>query len=317
MAKLCFGSDPEFMLQDQNGIFRSAIGIVPGNKYKPHKVGKNRYYYDNVMAECTVLPAKTRAEAIINFQTSFQNFAKLIAPHNMVIQASQEYPPEELAHKDALAIGCDREACVYALREIEPPEAEFIKGTLRSAGGHLHIGSSWIKKNPLNCIATIRMCDLFLGTMSIFLDKDKTSKRRKELYGKAGRFRIPPHGAEYRSLGNFWLASPKLVGFMYDMCNFIMEFLEADKHSQLWYVDTNRLNDENAWNEDGFDPADCHKCTGYDVNRLRKAIDTMDKKLGKKFLNLIQELMPVKLFSVFEKLAANGKYDFHKEWAIA
>ena len=310
------GSDPEMMLMSK-GNYRSAIGVVPGTKYKPHKVGKNLYYYDNVMAECTIQPASDKKEAVEYFRTAFRNYAKLVHPNTLVVQASQNYPVSELKHKDALAIGCDREACAYALMEMEPPEEAFVAGTLRSAGGHLHLGSSWIKKDPINCLSTIRMCDLFLGTMSIFLDKDATSKKRKELYGKAGRFRMPPHGAEYRSLSNFWLASPKLVGFIYDMAKFVLSFLEDGKHNQLWNIDTERLNSEDAWNEEDFTPASCHKCVGYDTNALRKAIDTMDKTKGTKFLSFIKDMLPANLYNDFETLASQREsYDFYKEWKL-
>ena len=140
MANFTFGSDPEFMLI-RDGIFRSAIGIVPGTKYKRHRIGDNYYYYDNVMAECTIEPAASKPEALANFERAFRSFAKLVKPNILVVRASQEYPREELAHKDALEIGCDREFCCYALRDIEPPEEDFQSGQLRSAGGHLHIGS--------------------------------------------------------------------------------------------------------------------------------------------------------------------------------
>lgn len=315
MANFTFGSDPEFMLV-RDGVFRSAIGVVPGTKYKRHRIGKNHYYYDNVMAECTILPAASKQEALANFKIAFNSFAKLVHPNILVVRASQEYPREELTHKDALAIGCDREYCCYALRDIEPPEEDFQSGQLRSAGGHLHIGSKFAK-DSYGCLATIRMMDLFLGTMSIYLDKDKTTKRRKELYGKAGRFRSPKHGAEYRSLGNFWLASPKLVGFIYDMVAFIMQFVEDRRHEQLWFIDEDRLNSDDAWNEDGFDPSSCHKCTGYDLDALRYAIDNVDAKQGMDFLSFIEKLIPQRLFNKFRVLVDEGPFDFYKEWNLA
>jgi hypothetical protein len=299
----------------RDGVFRSAIGIVPGTKYKRHRIGKNHYYYDNVMAECTIEPAASKQEALANFNRAFSSFAKLVKPNILVVRASQEYPREELAHKDALEIGCDREFCCYALRDIEPPEEDFQSGALRSAGGHLHIGSKFAKESK-GCLSTIRMMDLFLGTMSIYLDKDKTTKRRKELYGQAGRFRTPPHGAEYRSLGNFWLSSPKLVGFIYDMVAFIMQFVEDGGHEQFWFIDEDRLNSDDAWNEEGFDPASCHICKGYDLAALRYAIDTVDMKQGQDFLSFIKGLMPARLFNKFQVLVDEGPFDFYTEWGL-
>ena len=316
MNRVTVGSDPEFCLT-KDGIFCSAIGVVKGDKHKPYKVGKNNYYYDNVMAECTVVPAETKADVIENFRNSFRRYAAMVKPHMLTIRASAEYPKSELKHKDALAIGCEPEFCAYTVQQIAPPEAKFIKGTLRSAGGQLHIGSPFIAGDPIRCIATIRMCDLFIGTMSIFLDKDPTSKKRKELYGKAGRFRAPEHGAEYRSLGNFWIASPDLVGFMFDMCLFIVDFVETGKYDKLWFFDKAKFEDDKSWEQEDFTPASCHTCIGYNADALRKSIDEMDKAAGTKFLELIRTMVPNDLYKQFEVMATKQKaYNLYEEWGL-
>jgi hypothetical protein len=312
--KFTIGTDPEFMLT-REGKYKSAIGVVPGSKHKKHKIGNFYFYYDNVMAECTVPPSKSREEFVDTIRNALHAYSKLVSPHKLLIQASQEFPKSELQSEEAMRIGCDREACAYALIEPDPPEDAFRAGTLRSAGGHIHLGAT-IAQDPFGCLFTIRMMDLFLGVPSIWLDKDITSKRRKELYGLAGRFRKPEHGAEYRASGNFWLASPRLVELIYDIGQFTLGFVEEQRYKDLWFVDEERLNNDESWNDENFSPADCHICTGYDAGRLRDAVNTMNKTAGRKFMPLIKKYLPAKVFSAIESLSDLPKPDPYKEWGL-
>jgi hypothetical protein len=309
------GSDPEMMLT-KDGKYFSAIDIVPGDKYERHEIGKHQYYYDNVMAECAVFPGKNRESVINNFRDCLQKFAKLVKPYKLVTQASQNYPASQLEHPDAKAIGCDPEYCVYDLCVATPPEQEFITNSLRTAGGHIHLGCKMLQEDEMACYFTIRMMDLFLGLPSIYVDRDKTSAARRKLYGKAGRFRKPEHGVEYRSLGNFWISSPKLVGLVYDVCDFTLDFVKCKKHLDFWTVDEARLNDNAAWNDPEFSPADCHVCHGYDLKSLREAIDTSNKTKGRKFWKLISRLMPLQLYHHLQSATNYTQFDLYKEWGI-
>lgn len=310
------GSDPEMMIVGSNGKVRSAIGIVPGTKDKKHKIGDDYFYYDNTMAECMVKPGGTREEMVANFRTVLQKYATLVSPNKLATIASHKFPASELTHKDALAIGCKRESCCYALKEIEPPPGNVIPGPLRSSGGHVHLGAK-VCQDWLGCIFSIRMMDLFVGIPSIFLDKDPTSAERKELYGKAGRFRKPKHGSEYRSLSNFWIASPKLVEFIFDASQFVVQFISDGRHLKLWHIDEKTLKDDASWNDPAFDPASCHYCDGYDVANMRAAIDTMDKKKAKECMKLIETLMPADLFGRMMKLTElKTPPDLYKEWEL-
>ena len=76
-----FGSDPEFILMDQKGKFKSAIGVVEGTKKKRLRIGNDQFFYDNVLAECTVAPAESKDAAMENMGKvlkTYANNAKLI-----------------------------------------------------------------------------------------------------------------------------------------------------------------------------------------------------------------------------------------------
>ena len=317
--KFTIGTDPELMLEMQTSTGKhlvSAIGRVPGDKYKRHKIGKHEYYYDNVMAECAVAPSETKAGLVENLRDCFQQYADLVNPLKLIPQASADYPISELQHDDAKAIGCDPELCVYSLTEAEAPKAEFRSGLLRTCGGHIHLGAP-ICKDEYGSLFVIRMLDLFLGIPSIYIDKDKTTKRRKKLYGKAGRFRLPEHGVEYRSLGNFWLRSPATVELIYDICEFTLNFVAENRHLKLWKVDFDTLKNDDSWNDPDFQPSNCYQCHGYDVIAMRHAFDEMDKSKGQKFMKLVQELMPTSLYLQIDKFCTSSNSEgFYKAWRI-
>ena len=308
------GSDPEFMLM-RDGRYYSAIEIVPGDKDHRYQIGQHEYYFDNVLAECSIFPGSDKQDTIYQFRDCLQKYANLIKPYTLVAQAAQEYPHNELRHQKAKEAGCDPERCAYALQMLKPKTNLFAHNAMRSAGGHIHLGTS-LAKTMYGAEFIVRMMDLFIGLPSIYIDHDLTARQRKTLYGRAGRYRLPKHGVEYRTLGNFWLSSPKLVGLIYDLCKFILQFVEQDEHLKLWTVDFNKLNDDHAREQPEFRAADCHHCHGYDVATLRNAIDTMDRKQGKSFMKMIFDILPVELTESLKTAAQPIKYDLYKEWCI-
>ena len=309
-----FGSDPEFMLL-RGGRIRSAIGVLTGNKLNRQKLGEHEYFYDNVLAECAVKPAGSRQEAVDNMRDCLRRFTRLVHPHRLMCKAAHEYDWESLDSREAKEIGCDREYCAYQLKEVVPPEEEFVAGQLRTAGGHVHLGANVILEDDFGAIYATKMLDLFLGIPAVFLDGDATTRRRKQLYGQAGTFRDPEYGVEYRALGNFWLQSPKLLSLVYDLCAFTLNFLAARKHLDLWTIDLETLDSDDAWNDEDFDPANCHRCVGYDAESVKEAINTMSKSKAQKHLNFIAEHLPPQLHDRILSLS-NQNWDLYREWKL-
>ena len=302
------GADPEFLLMKE-GIYYSAIGIVNGTRDRRICCGGHYFHYDNVLAECNVKPSWTKSETLENFQECFRLYAKIVHPYKLIPQASQIYPSNQMSHPDARKVGCNIEWCAYQMVEIDDKKTEqMIKSTnLRSAGGHVHLGATMLK-DQFNQIFAVRMLDLFLGIPSIFLDCDPTSAYRKQLYGKAGRHRRPVYGLEYRTLGNFWLASPKLVELTYDICEFVLQFVDTKQHLKLWLV-------EDDW-ATRRDWANAHHCVGYNVQKLRSAIDQTNISQGEELLNLVTKYLPATIIEKFQTLRNARNIDFYKEWSL-
>jgi hypothetical protein len=309
-----FGSDPEFMLT-KDGRFFSAIGVVKGTKSKRIQRNGHEFYYDNVLAECAVKPARNKDEAIKHVGSALKTYAELVSPYRLKCQASLEYPENQLKHRHAFKAGCAEEDCAYTLKTFRTEEDTFKITRLRSAGGHIHIGHEFPQQSLLNCYALARMLDLFVGIPSIFLDQDKTSPLRKKLYGSPGRFRRPEHGLEYRSMGNFWLSSPELVGVIYDLVEFTVEFTANGGDKHFWNVDMAALTDDANWKKKGFSPSKCHKCTAYDVPLLKKAITKMDKSLAAEFMPLIGRYLPRPVFQALS--SPPDPVDLYDAWSLS
>ena len=314
------GTDPEFMLRKNGNIF-SSIGIVDGTKQKKKKSGDYEFYCDNVLVEVALPPSKTRQNFIDNIKNCLIALSKEVAPYEPFIQSSHVYDKSQLNCREALEISCTPEICAYEMQGVAGDSTLFERVDLRSAGGHIHLGSEVIlrteKDFPVNKFHTIRLLDLFLGIPSILIDKDPTSNARREIYGKAGRFRDTPYGVEYRSMSNFWLGSPVFTGLIYDICEFTLNFIDQGLHNELWEIDVDRFSeDSDEWLNPDFHPSQCHICKNYNVSELRNVIDNSDFKGAKEYLSgFIKDYMPSDLYeSVLNSINYTPNKQLSSEW---
>lgn len=223
-----FGSDPEMMLRDGNGV-RSAIGIVHGTKDDRIRFSDgSTAFHDNVMVECCPVPGRDADEVIANFKSCFSSLSEVVAPFVLSPQASEIYPESECLNELAKRFGCVSEIDCYTgeSRMATCPE----DSTLRTAGGHVHIGQYPGDSNPWPLLDEnnsgkewfVRCLDVFLGIPSVLMDRDPTSPRRKKLYGGAGYYRKTSYGVEYRTMGNYWLRSPAIVRVVHDIVTYCL-----------------------------------------------------------------------------------------------
>lgn len=297
------GSDPEFMIKNQDGSLKSAIGIIKGTKEKRQKIGNgHQVYYDNVLAECAVKPGSSKEEVVENFGDCFRHLADLIRPYIILVEASGHYPESEVQHAEAQKFGCDPDMCAYKLEVNAPPMVP--EDGFRTAGGHIHVGFSGgvgdEYETSLKRLWIIRMMDLFVGIPSLLMDNGEKSIIRRRLYGKAGCHRqCFDYGVEYRSLSNFWLASPKLVELMYDLCNVCVDqVLEGS--------DLIPNVEDIEWGD------------AYDHMELYETINSGNtKKAKKKFFPLLENYLSKDLIKrIKDELENKEGYNFYEEWEL-
>jgi len=285
-----FGTDPEFFLR-LGPLEKNAIPIIKRGKKNPIIIGENSFYYDNVLAECTVKPGGNAAEVIENIRIALRKFTQLIRPYTLAGMSSYRFNPDDFSDcKEAFIVGCKEEWCAYDLKPISNVHIKTIiedrKNGLRAAGGHIHLGAEFLQEE-LNRVRVVRMLDLFLA-VPMFFAFPYTDWRRN-LYGMAGRYRRKPYGLEYRTLSNRWLQSPTLVRFVFNACEKVLDIVKSGRYDQF------KLDDKE-----------------YQSN-LRKIIDkgnVYNMHKGIPFIKEVEKVLGYEIPYYYES------YDFYSEWDL-
>lgn len=212
------GCDPEIFLVDALEVLVPSCGLIGGTKEHPRPLEQLGAGYaiqeDNVAIEFNIPPASSREEWVKSVHTAMNGIMAEV--QQMGLHFSKEsaalFPKEALLDPRAQEFGCDPDFNAWLDGLINPkPKAD--DETLRSCGGHIHIGLNRCpgKEDALNII---KLMDLHASVPAVLMDKGWL---RKKLYGKAGAFRPKHYGLEYRSLSNFWVYTPELTGWAYDV----------------------------------------------------------------------------------------------------
>lgn len=230
--KLTYGSDPELVIVNGDGLPVSALRILRRTKEKPINLGDGICCYaDNVLMEGRFTPVPY--EGIVQrIGTVLRRMKSALGPYDMLPQAAITFPKSELKSKKAWEIGCSDNLGAYRpLAEMVNPKLKFTDG-LRTGSFHIHIGredwESWPDDRLLDFkskIEAIRLLDIYVGISSIIWDYDQTASVRRKLYGQAGEFRKTAYGVEYRVLGNYALCCPRLVALVFKLVDIAMEHI--------------------------------------------------------------------------------------------
>lgn len=243
MKKLLIGADPEVFLMDAAGGLISAIDKIGGSKWEPQPLPIGDGFAvqeDNVALEYNI-PASDSPQALaININKVMEHLAERVK--HLGLQFSHEsaayFPEDQLVDPRAQEFGCDPDFNAWTGRVNPRPRAD--NATLRSCGGHVHVGA---KVDDVQ--ALIRRMDLFLGVPAQLMD---AGTLRKQLYGKAGAFRPKSYGGEYRVLSNFWIWKPALCEWVYNNTQLALDAghlpVEEDKKTILEAI--NKGNSEAA-----------------------------------------------------------------------
>lgn len=213
MNKITIGADPEVFMKNSDGNCRSAHGVIPGTKEKPHPVPGGAIQVDGMALEFNIDPANSEEEFVSRVEKVMdhledslpENFSIIIRP---TVQFGIDYfkaQPEK-----AKELGCEPDYNAYTgeMNKIN----DNVPATLRTAAGHVHIGIDK-KLTPLEERKLAILCDVFIG---LFMNSiGDGGCIRKRLYGKAGAYRPKPYGIEYRTPSNRWLSTKEHMRNVY------------------------------------------------------------------------------------------------------
>lgn len=113
--------------------------------------------------------------------------------------------------------------------------------------------------NPEPLKRAVKFMDAIYGVASVSLLEGVEDKRRRQFYGKAGEYRLPKHGLEYRVPSSSILCHPVLVHLSLDLTRFAM---------------LAGLNDiDTGWDTGGEDRVQ-HIINNLDVQEARRTLET-------------------------------------------
>lgn len=213
---ILIGCDPEVFVR-QGSVFKSAHGLIKGDKKNPFPVRNGAVQVDGMALEFNINPAATAEQFIINVQDVFNQMCAMVPEYDVVTVPVAHFTEEYMKAQpsEALELGCDPDFNAWDGQVNVKPNAN---RPMRTAAGHVHIG--WTNDRDItdpehvgDAHIVTKQMDFFLGLGSLFYDDDNM---RRSMYGRAGCCRIKKYGVEYRTLSNAWLKSADLMRWVFN-----------------------------------------------------------------------------------------------------
>lgn len=219
------GADPEIFVVDSKGEMIPAWEFLPAKAKPLHFQTADSYfkgtaYWDGFQAEFTTQAGLAcLAQMSDNVQAglkAIQKAARLHNPKATLSLSSVLMAKDEVLAKAApehVAFGCAPSKNAYGLTGNirEGREVPY-----RFAGGHIHFGSiAHYGEEKLRRV--VRVLDAVLGVAAVSMFDQFDNPVRRQYYGLPGEYRLPPHGLEYRTLSNAWLAHPLVFNMTFDL----------------------------------------------------------------------------------------------------
>ena len=237
---LTLGADPELF------VFNGAK-LLPAFEFLPPKGKDTMIYWDGFQAEwkyshpdnyCQNNLVKATRESLMKLQAK----AKVTAPQARLSLSNVVRVPQSIlktADTPFVELGCQPSYNVYRMRGTGVPNPRLLP--YRFAGGHMHFGT-WTTEKP-KYEKIVKMLDRILGVWAVGVARNIDNPIRRQYYGLAGEYRMPMYkedrfskggyGVEYRTLSNFWLASPALMQVTWDIGRLCVR-LATSKFGGLW-----------------------------------------------------------------------------------
>jgi Phage phiEco32-like COOH.NH2 ligase-type 2 len=244
------GADPEIFFKSGNKLLPAYEFLPSKDKGKPwnymcsdgsrYQVGK--MYWDGFQAEysmkhgydCPALMTMYQQyalKALLQAAQRHDNNARLVLENVVKI------PTDILknGNEEHIALGCLPSMNAYedsGIHVSNPRELAY-----RFAGGHVHLG--YDKDVKVNKVETVKNLDKILGIWAVGAAQNWDNPIRRKYYGKAGEYRQPKHGLEYRVLSNFFLSSPYIFEMVYEIARAVYRMSYQDSFLKLWLHDEN------------------------------------------------------------------------------
>jgi len=228
-----WGTDPEAFFKRDGQIIGSEK-LIPEKGFRTYS---GKVVRDGVQFELNPTSAGSVSELGRNIGGLFGAVQKRLQQNpgvSVCFDGLVEVAAEELASLSPATrvLGCMPSYNAYEDRPINVDPVLYRK---RSSGGHIHTGIA--DKNLMdNRNQAIYAYDIIVGNTIVMFDRDPGARERRENYGRAGEFRLPKHGLEYRTTSNFWLRDYSLMDLTFGLAHIAYElsFQSFNGNRELW-----------------------------------------------------------------------------------
>jgi hypothetical protein len=223
------GADPEFFAVDVAGE------VIPATSFLSSKKCSFAVFYDGLQAE--IAPPAGNCLEVFSSNIEYG----LQSAHNLLIRKHRDAritlrnafqlsaaQMRSLTEED-LAFRCSTSMNIYNDGGELPDPREY---PWRFAGGHIHIGCGNRRAPVIR--AMVRALDGILGVAAVSLARNWDTAERRRMYGRAGEFRLPKHGLEYRVLSNYWLCSPLIYHLTFELARYAYRIGESGAFDILY-----------------------------------------------------------------------------------
>lgn len=216
------GSDPEiFIVRGAKKELLPAFQFLPDKQEAAKLRGYNHAYAyrDGFAAESWVQAVGCHGYLIDYIRNGLGAIRSAARKHDRTAELSLQGTfaiPDEIMTKatdDQVALGCMPSKNAYGDRPALPTDGKALP--LRFAGGHMHFGL--FKKDEAILINMVKAADIISALPAVAIFNGIDQPARRAYYGRAGEFRTPAHGLEYRVLSNAWLGHPSVAHLMFNL----------------------------------------------------------------------------------------------------
>ena len=227
VPRIVMGADPEIFLS-KNGKIIGSERVIPGGPLVGPAQSCNpslsmgQVVRDGIQAELHPAPTHCRQILAENTLELLKLLGTEAAKHGAKLDFSQTVTVTQ-KEINSLSEESRRLGCQESLNIHTPGRGLGIDPTkyqVRSAGGHMHFDLTAVldaNGQRIDVLKFVPILDILVGNTSILLDDDPRAAERRQVYGRAGEFRTPAYGLEYRTLSNFWLRSEMYLSLMFGL----------------------------------------------------------------------------------------------------
>lgn len=214
-----YGADPENFFS-KDGIIVGSEKVLPTSGLKSGTAIHPHVVLDGVQFE---LNPPTRSSVPLlgrEISTAFTLIARHLAKMDSHIKLDWRCVVEVgRAELDSMSEATRQLGCLPSsnAHEDRPFKADPKTYLLRSAGGHLHFGVNAFPNLKEDLVNLVGLFDVFVGNTLALIDRDPGATIRRENYGRAGEYRTPKYGIEYRTPSNFWLKNYSLMSLTFGL----------------------------------------------------------------------------------------------------